>query len=107
MYNIHVVFSIKKNKDMIYAIYGLETGSIVIVDHENVGLHIRLSTMRWLLYEILLKNVVLLMATFSSVSRNDVLIIMTLRFNNVTSLIIFITPEMLVWYRPTRQIHSM
>ena len=46
-YNIYVglVCSIKKT-NMIYAIYGLETGFIVILDHENVGLHILLSTIR-------------------------------------------------------------
>ena len=46
-----------------------------------------------IIYEILLKNVFLLMAAFSNVSRNDVLIMM-LRFN--TPLILFMTSEMLV-----------
>ena len=46
MYNVYVglICSIKKN--MIYAFYDLETGFIVILDHENVGLHILLSTIR-------------------------------------------------------------
>ena len=50
---------------------------------------------RWILYEILLKNLFLLMAAFSNVGRNDVLI-MTSRFN--TPLIISMDSEMLVCY---------
>ena len=58
---------------MTYAIYAIETAFIVFLDHENVGLHILLSTIRSVLYEILSKNVFLLMAAISNVARNDVL----------------------------------
>ena len=56
------------------------------------------STTQYDTMSISLKNVFLVMAAFSNVSRKNVSLIMTLRFNNVTPLIIFMASEKLLCY---------